>query len=72
MLLLTALRQATVWIDGRRDLTLNQVSLAAATIVTVNADLRFGGAVHKTRKRRQRRDIHVTFVTDSVRRTWTQ
>jgi len=60
------MRQATVWIDGRRDLTLNQVSLAAATTVTVNADLRFGGASATNAQASSWRDIHVLSLTGSA------
>lgn len=52
-------QQATVWIDGRRDLVLNQISLAAATTVNMTTDLRFGGASATNSQASLWRDVHV-------------
>lgn len=60
------LRQATVWIDGARDLTLNQISLAAASSVSITTDLRFGGASATNAQASSWRDVHVLSLAGSA------
>lgn len=59
-------RSATVWIDGRRDLVLNEKSLETATTVSVTADLRFGGASATNAQASMWRDVHVLVIPGEV------
>ena len=52
-------RQATVWIDGVRDLSLNQDSLAAALSANMTGELRIGGAYSTNAQEANFADYHV-------------
>lgn len=52
-------RQATIWIDGVRDLSLNQDSLNAAVTATMTGDLRIGGAYSTNAQAANFADYHV-------------
>jgi len=52
-------RRATVWIDGVRDLSLNEDSLSAATSVDIAGDLRIGGAYSTNAQAANFADYHL-------------
>ena len=59
-------RQATIWIDGVRDLALNQDSLAAATAASMTGDLRIGGAYSTNAQAANFADYHMLAWTGSL------